>query len=81
MNTVDAIFEAFGGPAALGRAIGIPTEHAAQMKRRKSIPVRWWPKLVAAAKEKGIPLTDADLIAIHAPFSGAGGTELNGAAA
>ena len=81
MNTVDDIFEAFGGPASFGRAIGVTTEHATQMKRRKSIPVRWWPKVLAAAKDRGIPLTDSVLISIHAPFGVAGGDELNGAAA
>jgi hypothetical protein len=75
METVHDLFEAFGGPAAVGRILGTTTEHAAQMKRRKSIPVRWWPHLISAAKEQKIKLTEADLLRIHLPFSAEGGRE------
>lgn len=66
MSTVSAIFERFDGPANVGRAIGKPTEHAAAMKRRGSIPVRYWPALMAA-KPKGKAITYAELVAAHAP--------------
>jgi hypothetical protein len=67
MKSVDDIFEAFGGPASLGRAIGKPTEHAGAMKSRRSIPVQYWPALVAAARDRGIrEITVETLVVVHA---------------
>jgi hypothetical protein len=54
MTTFASIFDAFGGPAALGRALGISTEHAVQMRRRNSIPPEHWPALVEAARRDGV---------------------------
>jgi hypothetical protein len=65
MRSIETIFDEFGGPANLGRALGISTEHAGQMRRRKSIPIRWWPKLIEASNAAGRTLTDSDLVAAH----------------
>jgi hypothetical protein len=54
MNTFDDLFEKCGGPAQVGRMIGVPTEHATAMKRRGSIPAAYWPKLISSAAEGGI---------------------------
>lgn len=75
MKTVDDVFDAFEGkPSVLGRAIGISTEHAAAMRRRGSIPVRYWRKLVAAAGERGnSQITFEALAELHAePIRAAG---------
>lgn len=67
MSTVSAIFDRFEGPANVGRAIGKPTEHATAMKRRGSIPVRYWPDLIRVAEHEGIEgVTYADLVTAHA---------------
>lgn len=67
MMTVTEIFQAFEGPANVARAIGKRTEHAVTMKRRGSIPVTYWPKLVDAAKERGLhDITYDALVAAHA---------------
>lgn len=52
MKTVSDIFEALGGNAAVGRALGVNPSTASEMKRRESIPVEYWPLLVEAAKMK-----------------------------
>lgn len=62
MSNVDSIFDLFGGPAAVGRIIGKSTEHAATMRRRGSIPVRYWPALIEAAREKGETITADDFL-------------------
>ena len=67
MMTVQTIFDAFDGPANLGRVIGVSTEHASTMRRRQSIPVRYWPAIVAGSKETGVSLSPADLMEAHAP--------------
>ena len=65
MRTVSDIFDVFGGPAELGRAIGVTTEHATTMRRRGSIPVRYWPTLLVEARDRHIALTEAEVIAAH----------------
>lgn len=54
MQTVAALFDEFGGPAKVGQAIGVSTEHASAMKRRESIPVDYWPDLIAWARINSI---------------------------
>lgn len=67
METVTDIFEEFGGPAAVAAALDVRNSTASEMKRRGSIPVRHWPKLIEAARERGIEGVDADkLTMIHA---------------
>lgn len=66
---VELIMRAFGGPAKFGRIIGKPTEHAAAMRRRRSIPVQYWPAIVDAATAKGLSLTPSDLMEAHASAS------------
>ena len=62
--TISEIFEALGGPAELGRAIGITTEHAASMRRRESIPVAYWQRVVSHAKQKKIRNITYETLAI-----------------
>lgn len=67
METLAAVFIAFGGPSKVGQAIGISTEHAAAMKRRNSIPVGYWPLLIEAARERRISgITYESLTHLHA---------------
>jgi hypothetical protein len=47
MNTFDDLFQKLGGPAQVGRVIGVTTEHTTSMKRRGSIPARYWPALIS----------------------------------
>jgi hypothetical protein len=66
MRTLDDVFDAFGGPAAVGRVLGKSTEHAASMRRRGSIPVEYWPVLLSAAHKQNIDhLTYEALVLIH----------------
>lgn len=66
MLTVDDIFKEFGGPAEMGRVIGKTTEHAASMRRRGSIPVDYWPKIIEAARERGIEIISHEtLVGAH----------------
>jgi hypothetical protein len=66
MDTIEALFSAFDGPAKLGAIVGVTTEHAAAMKRRRSIPPLYWPKLVAHAATNGIAgVTHESLTVLH----------------
>lgn len=67
MQTIAELFEDFGGPSKVGQAIGVSTEHAAAMKRRNSIPVTYWPSLIATAREREIAgITYEALVYLHA---------------
>jgi len=66
MLTIQKIFSDFGGPTKLGRAIGVAPSTASEMKRRASIPVDYWPKLVSAAPSCGVTgLTYEKLVQVH----------------
>ena len=66
MNTFGDIFEKLGGTGAVARAIEVGHSTASEMRRRKSIPVKYWPRLVDEASKRGVPTITYDrLVAIH----------------
>ncbi len=69
ITSVGELIDYIGGPAALGRAIGVSTEHASVMKQRKSIPVARWSALIASEAGKIHRITSDVLLRIHAPQS------------
>ena len=49
-----------------GKDIGVTVEHAATIKRRNSIPVRFWPKVLEGARERDIQGVSYEvLVSIH----------------
>jgi hypothetical protein len=60
--TVDSLIAKFGGPYAFARAIAVNPSTATEMKRRQSIPVPHWPKVIAAAAQHGIGGVDSDAL-------------------
>lgn len=67
MNSVEDVFEKFKKTSVFADALGLKLSAASEMRRRKSIPVRYWPKLVEVAQERGFDeITNDTLVAIHA---------------
>lgn len=70
MKTISDIIEAFETDANFGRACGVernPASRAADMRRRESIPVEYWPRLIEAAAALGRDdLTSDVLVRVHA---------------
>ncbi len=67
MNNVEDIFIAFQGTSAVAAAVGLNLSTASEMRRRGSIPVRYWPRLVDAAQKRNLKSVSYDLlVAIHA---------------
>jgi hypothetical protein len=64
MITVEDIFEKFDTAANLGRVIGRNGIRAAEMRKRGSIPSRYWAALVEAAKERDIEGVTFETLAI-----------------
>lgn len=65
MRDVPQIISDFGGPTAFARAIGVNVSTASEMNRRRSIPVRYWPKVISSAPD-GKEITCDELMAAHA---------------
>lgn len=66
METVSDLITALGGNAAVSRVLD--HKHAStvsEWRRRGSIPVEHWPRLVEAAAERGIRLTYEQLVTMH----------------
>jgi len=63
MKTVSDIFDIFGGNASVARILGVGPSTASEMKRRESIPVEYWPDLVAEGRRVGRDDLSLELIA------------------
>lgn len=70
MMTVSEIIEQFGGPTKFAAVIGKNPSTASEMKRSGSIPVRYWPAIIASDKGKEIGLTSDALVAAHVHNAG-----------
>lgn len=63
-QTFEELLSLWESPAALSSELNIPYVSAQMMRRRKSIGVAHWEAFRKAAKRKGVPLSDADMIAM-----------------
>lgn len=61
------IFDVWPSLADFARDVGIGIEAAKQMRKRQSIAVRHWPAIIRAAAGRGSVITEAQLVACHAP--------------
>lgn len=72
MNSVCEIIEALGGPTEFGRICGFtrhPGARGSDMRQRRSIPMRYWARVIEAAQARGKDLTTDALVKIHAEQS------------
>ena len=67
IKTVDDVFTELGGPTALARLLNLKgASTASEMRRRGSIPVEYWQRLVAVAAKAGHPELSYDqLVSMH----------------
>lgn len=64
----DALFDCWERPARLAADLGISPQHLRMIRVRRSIPVRFWPGLIAGAKRRGIAGLSYDLLVrLHVP--------------
>lgn len=76
MQSVSSLFEQLGGPTKVARILGVGFTTASEMKRRGSIPVKHWPRLVAACQSEGVDGVNYDsLVAMHTEPCPASSTE------
>jgi hypothetical protein len=73
MKNVTDIIAALGGNATVAEALHTADQPVipsvvSEWKRRESIPVKWWPRLIALAAQKSVAGLNADmLMRIHNP--------------
>jgi len=67
METVADLIDAFGGPTAFASVIDLKNPStASEMKRNGSIRVEYWPKIIEAARARGIKgVTPERLMQLH----------------
>ena len=66
MKTVSEIFDAIGGSSAMARVLDVKTSAASEMRRRGSIPVKYWPALIAHAATEKLEIDSDVLMNAHA---------------
>ena len=70
MNSVREIIDALGGPTEFGRICGFtrnPGSRGSDMRQRGSIPVPYWPRIVEAARARGLAINNDVLVHCHQP--------------
>lgn len=68
MSDLAALIESLGRPADIATAIGVRVGHVRLMKHRRSIPLRFWPRLVRFAAQQGREdVTYEALVMLHVP--------------
>lgn len=67
MNAVAALIDRLGGYTLVAAALNVAVGTVAAWRHRGSIPVRYWPALIAIEPQSGgTPVTYAELVAVHA---------------
>jgi len=73
MKTVADIIDALGGNAAVARFLDVPPSTISEIKRRNSLPSKYFRPIITLAVEKNVDWVTADFLAdLHAaPANGA----------
>jgi len=61
-ETFEDILALWDSPKDLSVALNVPYVTAQQMKRRKTVSVEHWPKLIELTRQRGINITADDLL-------------------
>ena len=63
MQSFSEIIDSFGGQADFANILGTTQQNVSQMRKRNSIPSRFWPATVRAATERGIEGINYEMLA------------------
>lgn len=61
-ETFEELLDLWESPKELSAALEVPYVNAQQMKRRKSVGIAHWSKLIDLAGKRGVSITADDLI-------------------
>jgi hypothetical protein len=62
ITSFDDLFTRWPRQGHLSTDLGVSPQHLRMMRVRRSVPVRFWPRFVAAASRRGIAGVDYDLL-------------------
>lgn len=65
MKNVESIISDLGGNSVVAGWLNVGASTVSEMKRRKSIPVEYWPGLISLSSDKGGSLTNDVLVDAH----------------
>jgi hypothetical protein len=73
INDIPQLVQALGGDRAFGKVRGAETEAKAyrfayDFKRRNSIPVIYWPRIIEAGRKRGVLVDVRTLVFIHTGY-------------
>lgn len=60
--TVPALIDALGGNGAVAKIIGKGYSTVSEMRRSRSIHVRYWPAIIAGARDRGVDGINSELL-------------------
>ena len=66
MKSVKSIIDALGGNGRVASWLGLSPSAASEFKRRNSIPVKYWPRLIELASASNVELDNDTLVEVHA---------------
>jgi hypothetical protein len=66
MKTVTDIISLLGSNAEVASGLDVGQSTVSEFKRRNSIPVKYWPKLIGLAHAKNVQITNDILVEVHA---------------
>ena len=72
MQNISDIFTSLGGTGAVAKILGVKHSAASEMRRRGSIPVRYWPVLIEGAAAVGVEIDSDILVKVHVSPAPAG---------
>lgn len=61
METISDIISAMGGPSKMARLLGTNQSTVSEMKRRRSIPPKWWNPILETDEAQAARLTLSDI--------------------
>ena len=65
LTPIEQLFDDLGGTSAVARIISVGQSTASEMKRRRSIPVEYWPAIVGSDRGREKAITNDRLVAAH----------------
>jgi len=57
LRTVNDFFREFGGTSEVARLLGVPQSTAAEMKRKRSIHIKHWPKILESERGQDLAIS------------------------
>lgn len=65
MLTIHDLFDTLGGPGKVAEMMAVKPSTASEMKRRQSIPLKYWDRLIRSSAKEGFEISYETLVSLH----------------